>query len=106
MERLFFFVIAAALAFGVGCLGRNRKIGFGWAFGISLINVVIGLSYCALRRKRQMSLKRKTKLKIWGWVCILIGVIGFISIIMRGNPNLGPSVWVAIGVYLLYKKNS
>ena len=37
MERLFFFVIAVALAFGVGCLGRNRKIGFGWAFGISLI---------------------------------------------------------------------
>lgn len=53
-----------------------------------------------------MSLKRKTKLKIWGWTCMLIGVIGFISIIMRGNPNLGPSVWVAIGVYLLYKKNT
>ena len=78
MERLFFFVIAVALAFGVGCLGR----------------------------KHQMSLKRKTKLKIWGWVCILIGVISFISIIMRGNPNLGPSVWVAIGVYLLYRKNT
>ena len=31
MERLFFFVIAVALAFGVGCLGRNRKIGFGWS---------------------------------------------------------------------------
>lgn len=53
-----------------------------------------------------MSLKRKTKLKIWGWVCILIGIISFISIIMRGNPNLGPSVWVAIGVYLLYMKNT
>ncbi len=75
MERLFFFVIAVALAFGVGCLGRNRKIGFGWAFGISLINVVIGL-------------------------------IVVFSIIMRGNPNLGPSVWVAIGVYLLYRKNT
>ena len=72
MERLFFFVIAVALAFGVGCLVRNRKIGFGWAFGISLINVVIS----------------------------------FICIIMRGNPNLGPSVWVAIGVYLLYRKNT
>lgn len=53
-----------------------------------------------------MSLKRRTKLKIWGWACILIGVIGFISIIMRGNPNLGPSVWVAIGVYLLCRKNT
>ena len=43
MENLFFLVIAIALAYGVGCLGRSRKIGFGWAFGISLINVVIGL---------------------------------------------------------------
>lgn len=43
MENVFFLVIAIALAYGVGCLGRSRKIGFGWAFGISLINVVIGL---------------------------------------------------------------
>lgn len=107
MERLFFFVIAVALAFGVGCLGRNRKIGFGWAFGISLINVVIGLIVVLCSKKKTPNeLEKKTKLKIWGWACILIGVIGFISIIMRGNPNLGPSVWVAIGVYLLYRKNT
>ena len=43
MDRLFFIVIAVTLAYGVGCLGRNRKTGFGWAFGISLINVIIGL---------------------------------------------------------------
>lgn len=43
MDRLFFLIIAVALAYGVGSLGRSRKIGFGWAFGISLINVVIGL---------------------------------------------------------------
>ena len=43
MDRLFFIVIAVTLAYGVGCLVRNRKIGFGWAFGISLINVIIGL---------------------------------------------------------------
>lgn len=43
MDRLFFIVIAVTLAYSVGCLGRNRKIGFGWAFGISLINVIIGL---------------------------------------------------------------
>ena len=52
MERLFFFVIAVALAFGVGCLGRNRKIGFGWAFGISLINVVIGLFVVLCSKKK------------------------------------------------------
>lgn len=43
MERVFFFIIAVSLAFGVGCMGRNRRIGFGWAFGLSLINVFVGL---------------------------------------------------------------
>ena len=43
MESIFLLVIAVGLAFGVGCLGRTRKIGFGLAFVISLFNVVIGL---------------------------------------------------------------
>lgn len=52
MRKDSFFVIAVALAFGVGCLGRNRKIGFGWAFGISLINVVIGLIVVLCSKKK------------------------------------------------------
>lgn len=43
MEKVILFVIAVSLAYGVGCLGRTRKIGFGLAFVISLFNVVIGL---------------------------------------------------------------
>ncbi len=43
MEKLFFLVIGVALAYGVGCLGRKRRIGFGWAFFLSLINLFIGL---------------------------------------------------------------
>ena len=43
MEQFILLVIAVGLAFGVGCLGSKRKIGFGWAFVISLFNVVIGL---------------------------------------------------------------
>lgn len=43
MEHLFLLFIAVGLAYGVGCLGRTRKIGFGLAFAISLLNVVIGL---------------------------------------------------------------
>ena len=43
METLLLFIIAVSLAFGVGCLGRTRKIGFGLAFVISLFNVIIGL---------------------------------------------------------------
>ena len=43
MDSLFFLFIAISLAYGVGCLGRKRRIGFGWAFAISLFNVVLGL---------------------------------------------------------------
>ena len=43
MESIILLVIAVGLAFGVGCLGRTRKIGFGLAFFISLFNVIIGL---------------------------------------------------------------
>ena len=43
METIFLLVITVGLAFGVGCLGRTRKIGFGLAFVISLFNVFIGL---------------------------------------------------------------
>lgn len=82
MDRLFFIVIAVALAYGVGCLGRNRKIGFGWAFGISLINVIIGLIVVLCSEKKTPE-----------------------ELEEKGNPNLEPSVWVAIGFYLLYRKH-
>lgn len=51
MERAFFLIIAVSLAYGVGCIGRNRKIGFGWAFGLSLLNVFIGLIAVLLSKK-------------------------------------------------------
>ncbi len=52
MDRLFFIAIAVTLAYGVGCLGRNRRIGFGWAFGISLVNVIIGLIVVLCSKKK------------------------------------------------------
>lgn len=51
MERAFFLIIAVSLAYGVGCLGRNRRIGFGWAFGLALINVFIGLIAVLISKK-------------------------------------------------------
>ena len=50
-----------------------------------------------------MNLKRKTKLQFFGILCIMVGLVSFITIIIHGDPNLGPSVWLSIGVYLLYK---
>ena len=43
MDRLFLLFIAVGLAYGVGYIGRSRKIGFWLAFIISLLNVVVGL---------------------------------------------------------------
>ena len=52
MERLFLLVIAVSLAYAVGRWGRTRKIGFGWAFGLSLINIFIGIIAVALSKKK------------------------------------------------------
>ena len=43
-DDIFFICVVVVLAYGIGCLGRKRKIGFGWAFAISLfLNPLIGL---------------------------------------------------------------
>ena len=51
METLFFLVIAVSLAYAVGCWGRTRKIGFGLAFVLSLVNLLIGLIAVAFSKK-------------------------------------------------------
>mgnify|MGYP003560700557 FL=1 len=51
MERAFFLIIAVSLAYGVGCMGRKRRIGFGWAFGLSLLNIFIGLIAVLISKK-------------------------------------------------------
>lgn len=43
MEHAILLLIAVGLAFGIGCLGKQRKIGFWLAFIVSLLNVIIGL---------------------------------------------------------------
>ena len=53
METIILLVIAVGLAFGVGCLGRTRKIGFGLAFVISLFNVFIGLIAVLCSKKKE-----------------------------------------------------
>ena len=51
METLFFLAIAVSLAYAVGCWGRTRKIGFGWAFCLSLVNLLIGIVAVACSKK-------------------------------------------------------
>jgi hypothetical protein len=51
MEQIFFLVIAVSLAYAVGCWGRTRKIGFGLAFVLSLINLFVGIIAVACSKK-------------------------------------------------------
>ncbi|GEM_PF-1007340 len=43
MDKIVLLPIALLLAYGVGCLGRKRKIGFWWAFVLALFNLLIAL---------------------------------------------------------------
>lgn len=52
MEQAFFFIIAISLALLVGKWGSTRKIGFGWAFGLSLFNIIIGIIAVACSKKK------------------------------------------------------
>ena len=61
METIIFLVIAVSLAYGVGCLGRSRKIGFGLAFIISLFNVIIGLIAVLCSQKVEQKEKEDAK---------------------------------------------
>ncbi len=43
MDQVFLFIVAISLALLVGKWGSTRKIGFGWAFALSLFNIIIGI---------------------------------------------------------------
>lgn len=53
MDRAFLFIVAISLALLVGKWGSTRKIGFGWAFGLSLINIFIGIIAVACSKKKR-----------------------------------------------------
>ena len=55
MEGILLLVVAVALAYGVGCMGRNRKIGFGWAYFFARINVILGLIIVLCSKKKDVS---------------------------------------------------
>ena len=40
-----------SLAYAVGCWGRTRKIGFGLAFVLSLVNLLVGIIAVACSKK-------------------------------------------------------
>lgn len=53
MDQAFLLLVAVSLALLVGKWGSTRRIGFGWAFGLSLINIFIGIIAVACSKKKE-----------------------------------------------------
>lgn len=60
-EHMFFLLIAIGLAYAVGCWGKTRKIGFGLAFLLSILNLIIGIIAVALSEKVTTTDNRSNK---------------------------------------------
>lgn len=55
MEQVFILLVAVGLAALVGQLGKNRKIGFGWSFALSLfLSPIIGLIITLCSKKNDV----------------------------------------------------
>jgi len=55
MGQVFILLVAVALAALVGQLGKNRKIGFGWSFALSLfLSPIIGLIITLCSKKNDV----------------------------------------------------
>ena len=53
MVQFFFLVMFLLLSYFIGCMGRKRKIGFGWAFWLSMIfTPVVGFLITFLSTKK------------------------------------------------------
>lgn len=55
MEQLFLLLVIVGLAALVGQLGKNRKIGFGWSFALSIfLSPLIGLIITLFSKKKDI----------------------------------------------------
>lgn len=55
MEQLVILLVAVVLAALIGQLGKNRKIGFGWSFALSLfLSPIIGLIITLCSKKNDI----------------------------------------------------
>ena len=72
--QIFFLIIIVAIAYGIGCIGRNRKIGFGGAFILSIIFFSF-ISICPLNFNKP------------GWIKSVhqVFILKYISHLVTGN---------------------
>lgn len=42
-------------------------------------------------------------MKVFGWICLVVGVLAFIGAATHGHSVFGPTFWIALGLVLLLK---
>ena len=42
-------------------------------------------------------------MKVFGWICTIIGSLAFIGAAIHGRSVFGPVFWIALGIVLLLK---
>lgn len=38
-----------------------------------------------------------------GWIVLILGCLSFLGCISAGSNPIGPTFWIALGIYLLYR---
>lgn len=44
-------------------------------------------------------------MKIAGWIILTLGVLSFLGSLLGGSNPMGPTFWIALGIFLLYRAN-
>lgn len=44
-------------------------------------------------------------MKTFGWICIIIGGLSLLGAALKGHNALGPSFWLGLGIFLVYRAN-
>lgn len=41
-------------------------------------------------------------MKVFGWICVVVGGIALLGTIVGGHSSFGPLFWIGLGITLLY----
>lgn len=44
-------------------------------------------------------------MKIAGWIILILGCVSFLGCLLGGSNLMGPTFWIALGIFLLYRAN-
>lgn len=44
-------------------------------------------------------------MKIAGWIILVLGSLSFLGCILGGSNPMGPTFWIALGIFLLHRAN-